>query len=87
MNRFNRDFDRRFVVVDLTPNIVELGISLADTYGLRGSDTTQLAVGLSVRNRIVQSGIQNFTFISADNDLNSAALAEDLTVENPNNHI
>ena len=86
MRRFRRDFDKRFIVINLTPQIVEEGISLAEKYSLRGYDTVQLAVGLSVRNRLVQSGIQNFTFISADKDLNSAATTEGLTVDNPNNH-
>lgn len=86
LSRFKRDFDKRFIVLDLTTKIIEQGILLAETHGLRDYDTTQLMVGLSVRNQLAQSGIQTFTFISADNDLNQAAQAEGLTVENPNNH-
>ena len=86
LRRFRRDFDKRFIVIDLTPKIIKAGILLAEKYSLRGYDTAQLAVGLSVRNRLANSGIQNFTFISADNDLNSAAQAEGLAVDNPNNH-
>ena len=48
MRRFRRDFDKRFIVINLTPQIVEEGISLAEKYSLRGYDTVQLAVGLSV---------------------------------------
>ncbi len=86
LRRFTRDFDKRFIVVDLTPKIIEEGILLAQKYGLRGYDTAQLAVGLSVRNRLAKSGVLNFTFISADKDLNSAANREGLAVDNPNNH-
>ncbi len=86
LKRFKRDFDRRFIVVDLTPKIIEEGILLAQKHGLRGYDTEQLAVGLSVRNRLAKGGVPNFTFISADKDLNSAATAEGLAVDNPNNH-
>lgn len=86
LKRFKRDFDRRFIVIDLTPKIIRQGILLAEKHGLRGYDTTQLAVGLNVKNRLAQSGIQNFTFISADADLNIAAQTEGLTVDNPNNH-
>jgi len=86
LKRFKRDFDKRFIVIDLTPRIIEEGILLAQKYGLRGYDTTQLAVGVIVRNRLAQKGIQNFTFISADNALNSSAQREGLMVENPNNH-
>lgn len=86
LKRFKRDYDIRFIVVDLTAQIIEEGILLAQKHGLRGYDTAQLAVGLSVGNRLAQSGIQNFTFISADEDLNAAARAEGLAVDNPNSH-
>ncbi|MEO8073684.1 MAG: type II toxin-antitoxin system VapC family toxin [Acidobacteriota bacterium] len=86
IKRFKRNFDKKFIVIDLTPKIIEEGILLAQKYGLRGYDTTQLAVGLNARNRLAKSGVRNFIFISADKDLNIAAQAEGLTVENPNNH-
>ncbi len=59
---------------------------MAEKYSLRGYDMAQLAVGLSVRNRLIKGGVLNFTFISADKDLNNAATAEGLAVDNPNNH-
>lgn len=40
LNRFKRDFAKRFIVADLTPQTVEQGILLAENYGLRGYDTT-----------------------------------------------
>ncbi len=86
LRRFKRDFDNKFIVIDLTPKIIEEGILLAEKYALRGYDTAQLAVGLSVKNYLAKRGIRNFTFISSDKDLNSAAKAEGLTVDNPNNH-
>ena len=86
LKRFKRDFDKRFIVIDLTPTIIEEGILLAQKYGLRGYDTVQLAVGLSVSKRLARGGVYNFTFISADKDLNAAAQIEGLVVDNPNNH-
>lgn len=86
LNLFQRDFAKRFIVVDLSRQIVEQGISLAEKHGLRGYDTTQLAVASAVRNRLLKSRITSLTFISADNELNQAAQAEGLTVDNPNNH-
>ena len=86
LTRFKRDFDKRFIVIDLTEKIINEGFSLAEKHGLRGYDTAQLAVGVSVMNRLKQSGIRDFKFISADNDLNKAAKAEGLTVENPIDH-
>lgn len=85
-NRFRRDFAKRFIVADLTAQIVVQGISLAEKHALRGYDTAQLAVALAVKNRLLKSGVTSLTFISADNDLNRAAQAEGLTVDNPNHH-
>lgn len=48
--RFKRDFAKLFIVIDLTPTIIEHGISLAEKHDLRGYDTTQLAVALAVNN-------------------------------------
>ena len=45
-------------------------------------DAVQLAAALEL-NRISQGGI---VLVSADQDLNAAATAEGLTVENPNLH-
>jgi len=84
--RFKNDFDNRFIVIDLTPHIVEEGILLARKYSLRGYDTAQLAVAINTKNRLVKGGVSDFTFVSADNDLNSAAQAEGLTVDNPNHY-
>ena len=84
--RFKRDFDNRFIVIDLTSQIVEEGILLAQKYALRGYDTAQLAVAINTKNRLLKGGVSSFTFISADNALNSAAQAEGLAVDNPNNH-
>ena len=39
LKRFKRDFDKRFIVIDLTPKIIEEGILLDQKYGLRGYDT------------------------------------------------
>jgi uncharacterized protein len=86
LKRFKRDLDKRFIVIDLSPQIIEEGILLAQKYALRGYDTTQLPVAVYTKNRLATSGISNFTFISADNALNSAAQAEGLTIDNPNNY-
>lgn len=84
--RFKRDFSKHFIVIDLTPQIIEQGILLAEKHALRGYDTAQPAVALTVKNRLRKSGITSTTFVSADNDLNHAAQAEGLIVQNPNDH-
>jgi len=56
---------------------------LATQYGLRAYDAMQLAVGVAVQ---LQFKPQGYLFVSADDELNKAASAEGLTVENPNHH-
>ena len=52
---------------------------------LRAYDAVQLAVALEV-NRIHQMAGSPITLASADRDLNAAATAEGLAVDNPNYH-
>ncbi len=90
LDRGERRLRRRdncgFGVVDLNQTIVDHAIILIRSYGLRGYDAIQLASALAIENgRQIIAG-QSITFVSADDALNKAALAEGLTVENPNNH-
>jgi uncharacterized protein len=55
------------------------------THRLRAYDAVQLAVALEV-NRIHQMAGSPVTLVSADRDLNAAATAEGLTVDDPNSH-
>lgn len=86
LSRFRRDFDKRFITVDLTPNVIEEAMRLAEKHGLRGYDTAQLAVALSVKNRLAKSRISLITFVSADKNLNTAAQSEGFSIENPNDY-
>ncbi len=61
-------------------------MNYANKYELRGYDAVQLAASLEVEKRIKLTGGLPLIFVSADNDLNQAALAEGLSVENPNNY-
>jgi hypothetical protein len=61
-------------------------MALARTHALRGYDAVQLAAALHVdRQRRVRRR-SALTVISADADLNAAALAEGLAADDPNNH-
>ena len=55
-------------------------------HGLRGYDAVQLAAVLQVRDERVALGATPIILVSADTELNAAAMAEGLLVENPNNH-
>jgi len=58
----------------------------ARAHGLRAYDAVQLAAALEV-NRIYQTGGRGpVTLVSADQDLNAAATAEGLAVDDPSMH-
>ncbi len=81
---FRYDFDRGYYAVPATLAVIKLAMDLTEKYGLRGYDAVQLATALQIQNQRVT--IPPLIFISADNDLNAAASAEGLTVDNPNAH-
>jgi predicted nucleic acid-binding protein len=90
ISQFKRDFLMDFREIELKPKIITQSVSLADRYSLRGYDAVQLASALEIYAHLVNLKVNfitsNFTFVSADDELNSAALAEHLTIENPNNY-
>ncbi len=84
--RFKRDFQKKFVKTNLTAQLVEEAMRLADKDELRGYDAVQLASALEANRLRLNDGLSPIVFVSADVNLNSAAQAEGLTVDNPNNH-
>lgn len=83
---FRADFVRAFFRLDITPLLVANAMSLIETHGLRGYDSVQLAAALELRDFCLASGLPTPVLIAADAELNTAATAEGLVVDNPNNH-
>jgi hypothetical protein len=83
---FRSQFKSRYKAVLITDVIVDHAMSLAEQHGLRGYDAIQLASALAVEAEMTASGVGPLTFVSADVDLNQAAEAEGLLVEDPNQH-
>lgn len=84
---FRADLLSDYQVVEITNTIISRAMTLAETYGLRGYDAMQLAIASEINNLLIVSELPPLTFISADNDLNAAALSEGLGVDNPNAHL
>ncbi len=84
------DFRNEFSIIEITPNLLANAVRLAKTYSLRGYDAVQLSAALEIYAELdlLTNGLsqKSFIFVSADSDLNTAANAEGLTVENPNNY-
>ena len=84
--RFQRDFRKRFVEIPLKSQLIADAMANADRYELRGYDAVQLASAINTNRLRLSRNLSPMIFISADNNLNSAAITEGLTVDNPNDH-
>jgi predicted nucleic acid-binding protein len=78
---FQHDFIQQYLVVEVTPTLAAHAAILARTHGLRGYDAVQLAAALKV-----QAQEAALTLVSADVELNAAAVLEGLAVDDPNQH-
>lgn len=81
------DFERDYLPLEVTLPRVREAMSLAERHGLRGYDAVQLAMALFLRDQCRAAGLADPTLVAADGDMNAAARAEGLTVDDPNDHI
>jgi predicted nucleic acid-binding protein len=83
LHRFRKHVAGRYTIVDVTPDLLTKATKLANSHELRAYDAVQLAVALEV-NQVYQTKASGpITLISSDRELNAAATAEGLTVEDP----
>lgn len=86
ISRFKRAFREKFRHIEITEKLAEKAADLVEKYALRGYDAVQLAAAIKANDARISVGASGLIFVSSDNDLNDAALAEGLIVENPNNY-
>ena len=84
--QFRYEFTNSYQITEVTGDLVHHAMALAEAYGLRGYDAVQLAAALKVNAYYLAHGAPAVTLVSADAALNAAAIAEGLTVDNPNWH-
>jgi len=84
IHQFRSEFASSFRIVEITSAVIVRAMVVAETYALRGYDAVQLAAVLEVNTIRLNLGLSALIFVSADGDLNTAATAERLSVENPN---
>ena len=77
---------QEFVSVEITETLILEAAKLSEKHALRGYDTVQLAAVLQTQSKRAARSLPPLTLLSADTDLNAAAVSEGLTVDNPNNH-
>lgn len=84
--QFRSDATHQYNILEVTPVLLTDAHALAETRGLRAYDAVQLAVVRELHRRRLAFGLGGITLISADQELNAAATAEGLPVDDPNQH-
>lgn len=86
INQFRNDLQTDYQIVEITERVINSAMVLAETHGLRGYDAVQLAAGLEVNTICLANSLPSVYLVSADGELNAAAVSEGLNVQNPNNY-
>ena len=81
IDAFRQDFAQQYRVVEITVALLQQASQLADRRVLRAYDAVQLSTTLHIR-----ALDPALTLLSADTELNAAAILERLPVEDPNAH-
>jgi predicted nucleic acid-binding protein len=84
--RFKGDFGRTYRVIEVTAEVVERAMNIAEARALRGYDAVQLATALELHRLRQETNLLLLTFVSADGNLNEAAEAEGLLTDDPTAH-
>jgi uncharacterized protein len=85
-NALQTDFSVQYIVSDISSAIIKSAMNLARQHALRGYDAVQLATAVDANQEHLSFGLPPIIIVSADDELNNAAQAEGLEVENPNHH-
>ena len=75
-----------YLILDVTDRLLASAVSLVHAHELRAYDAVQLAGAVELNQVRISGRLTPVTVVSADLDLNAAAQAEGLAVEDPNTH-
>lgn len=81
-----RHCDAEYTMIPLGQLVLGAAVQLTQRYRLRGYDAVQLAAALDANRAAAAAQLPALTFMSADTDLNLAASAEGLAIDDPNQH-
>ena len=86
ISNFRRHIPSHYKILEISETLLVDAADLAQKHGLKGYDAVQLSAMMQL-NSLVSLGLYSkLTLISADTELNAAATAEGLLVDNPNLH-
>ncbi|MBC7797100.1 MAG: type II toxin-antitoxin system VapC family toxin [Pyrinomonadaceae bacterium] len=83
---FQYDLTNNYLNIEISQTLLNEAVSIATKHALRGYDAVQLSSAMQANFELLQKNLSPLVFVSADNELNAAAISEGLTVENPNNY-
>jgi uncharacterized protein len=86
LGHFRRHLSQRYNVLEVTPTLFTGAMLAARKPGLRAYDAIQLTVALELDRLNRRADFGSVTLLSSDRDLNVAASAEGLTVDDPTAH-
>jgi predicted nucleic acid-binding protein len=86
LGHFRRHLASRYRILEITIPLLGEAMLLARSHGLRAYDAVQLASVLEAHRSFQARRSGPLTLVSADLELNAAATAEGLSVEDPNSH-
>jgi predicted nucleic acid-binding protein len=84
--QFRHDAAHQYTILEIAPAVLADAERLAETYGLRAYDAVQLAAAGDLHRDRSTHGLSRLTLISADQELNAAAMAEGIDVDDPTAH-
>jgi hypothetical protein len=84
--QFRHDAAHQYNILEITPALLADAERLAERHALRGYDAVQLAATAGLHRTRSTLGLSRLTLISADQELNAAAQAEGIDVDNPATH-
>ncbi len=84
--QFDLDFDQQYLVVEITEPVLRRAVDLAGRHALRAYDSVRLSAVLALNERRIAHALPPTTLVSADQELNAAARAEAIQVDDPNSH-
>jgi predicted nucleic acid-binding protein len=86
LSQFRYDFAHQYQIVGITDALLARAMALAETHALRAYDSVQLAAVMELNTERVNMRLPALTLVSADQELNTAAVAEGVSADDPNAH-
>jgi uncharacterized protein len=84
--QFRHDSAHQYTILEIVPADLADAERRAETHGLRAYDAVQLAAAADLHRDRSTHGLSRLTLISADQELNAAARAEGIDVDDPTAH-